>query len=424
MVLERVKKLETLFSKYEITAAELAKVKALEEKLVNSEMTVSVIGQFKRGKSTMVNAILQEKIMPVGFVPVTAVNTSVRYGEKSARVHFENGAVVETPFEEVTAYINEQENNDNKLGVAGVEMHVPAEFLKSGITLVDTPGVGSIHKNKTDAAYAFVKESDAVIFLLSVDSPINQIEIEFLERTKAYASKFYFAVNKADIVDEDELEDYLAYCKMLLCKLMEVDSVTLFPVSAKKNIGVQEMLAVVESDCKAQAKEIIEGSVNLKLKDIVESALRQITLYRTALNMPMDEFAGKFEEMKAAFDGFKKDAADFAGHFANNSSMLQAELNTTKNRLSAKVSELFGIEYHYDIASVELGDEVEQAEEVSGELNGEIFLSEVEKLCDELFETLNVIFMYREENAYTVVRRINDLNRLVRSLATMREELK
>ena len=211
---------------------------------------------------------------------------------------------------------------------------------------------------------------------------------------------------------------------MLLCKLMEVDSVTLFPVSAKKNIGVQEMLAVVESDCKAQAKEIIEGSVNLKLKDIVESALRQITLYRTALNMPMDEFAGKFEEMKAALDGFKKDAADFAGHLANNSSMLQAELNTTKNRLSAKVSELIGIEYHYDIASVKLGDEVEQAEEVSGELNGEIFLSEVEKLCDELFETFYVIFMYREENAYTVVRRINDLNRLVRSLATMREELK
>ena len=393
-MIEKVKQLETLFSKYEITGSELAQVRMLEEKLNKQEMTVSVIGQFKRGKSTLVNGILGEKVMPVGIVPVTAVVTTVKYGERGARVYFENGAVIDTSFEGISQYINEQENHDNHLGVSKVELFVPADFLKTGITLVDTPGVGSVHQKNTEAATAFVKESDAVIFLLSVDSPINSIETDFLEQTKAYASKFYFAVNKADVVDEEDLEDYMAYCRRLIAKLMDASDIHLFAVSAKKKIGLEALTEAVEKDCLQRAGEILEGSVKLKLRDVVGSALSQITLYRTALNMT----GAEFEE---------------------NGTMLQAQLNNFKNHLSDKVQELFGIEYHYDLPVVDLG-----ATDASVEaLDKIVFDHQVEELCRELSGTLNTIFMYREENAYTVVRRINDLNRLVRSLAKIRTEL-
>ena len=60
---------------------------------------------------------------------------------------------------------------------------------------------------------------------------------------------------------------------------------------------------------------------------------------------------------------------------------------------------------------------------VGSDLDQAVFLQQTERLCEDLSKTLNTIFMYREENAYTVVRRINDLNRLVRSLARMRSEL-
>lgn len=134
-ILEKVKQLETLFSKYEITGRELMQVRTLAEKIEKQEMTVSVIGQFKRGKSTLVNGILGDKVMPVGIVPVTAVVTTVKYGEeKTARVHFENGAVVTCGFDDIGGYINEQENQDNRLGVSRVELSVPANFLKTGIT--------------------------------------------------------------------------------------------------------------------------------------------------------------------------------------------------------------------------------------------------------------------------------------------------
>ena len=129
-ILDILKDSAAEFEKYEITRGELARTNELIEKLENQEITVSVIGQFKRGKSTLVNAILEDKILPVGIVPVTAVVTSIQYGEKAATVRFDNGIIKQIGFDEMSSYINEQENNDNHLGVSEVQLYCPSPFLK------------------------------------------------------------------------------------------------------------------------------------------------------------------------------------------------------------------------------------------------------------------------------------------------------
>lgn len=421
-ILDILKDTAEAFSKYEITSGELARTQELIEKLENKEITVSVIGQFKRGKSTLVNAILEDKILPVGIVPVTAVVTTIEYGDKAATVHFDNGIIKEIGFDEMSSYINEQENCDNHLGVSKVALYCPSPFLKKGLTFVDTPGVGSVHQKNSDAAYSYIKESDAVIFMLSVDSPINQIEIDFLKNAKEYASKFYFAVNKIDSIDESDLAEYLAYCQNLICKLMGVDEIQLFPVSARTSAGVQELKDAIEVDCQSTVQEIIEASARLKMKDIATSALSQIDLYRTALKMPARQFDEKFAELNEFFGEIKQEAAEFCESFRSNPRMLQAHMNDIKNRLSEKVSDMFGINYHYTISSVDFFRGGEVAEDGSRDLRGS-FKDAVDALCDELAKTLNTIFMHREENTYVVIRRVNDLNRLVHKLVQLRSEL-
>lgn len=412
-VLKKIKDAEQLFSSYEITGNELARVRVLGEKLENSHMTVAVIGQFKRGKSALVNCILKDKILPVGIVPVTAVVTEVQYGPKGAEVHFSNGVIKQTDFEDISTYINEQENQDNHLKVTKVSIKCPSEFLEGGLTLVDTPGVGSMHEKNSEEAYAFVKESDAVIFTLSVDSPINQIEIDFLKNAKEYAAKFYFAINKIDVIDEDELSDYISYCRKFIAQLMEVDDVMMFPVSAKRGIGVDELKETVKKDCDTEARAILEESAQLKLHDIVLSALSQITLYRTALSMSAAEFDKKFSQMKEFSAELIKQTADMPESERRNKAVAEAHINDVKNRLSQKVRDLFGIEYHYDIHDVLQGQgEIEDKDELQ---------TDVEAICKSLDDTLNTIFMHREENAYKVARRINDLNKLVRKLVMMRD---
>lgn len=429
-IIDIAKQAEELLNTSEICRAEEARVKVLRNKLELQEITVSVIGQFKRGKSTLVNAILGEKLLPVGIVPVTSVVTRIQYGEKSVEVHFDNGVIKPIAFEELSEYINEQENPGNKLCVSSVTLHTTAPFLKEGLTFVDTPGVGSVHKHNSDAAYAFVKESDAVIFMLSVDSPINQIEIDFLRNAKEYAAKFYFAVNKIDNVEEDELTAYLEYCRKLLCSLMEVEDVLLFPVSAKHGDGLDALKNKIQSDCKTAVKEILEDSVAMKLKDVISCAMSRLDLYWNALKMPIGRLDNRFNEMKKCLDeieGKSKEIVCQLSEENNNdryfeiSNMLDIELNQMKQKLSASVSELFGMEYHYELIELNIEEKYKfDNSQDSIEIIKNKFINEVKQLCDELNGTLNLILMYREKNSITVARRIDDLNKLNRQLRKIR----
>lgn len=412
-ILQKVKEAEALFENYEITGNELARVRQLREKLEEQHLTVSVIGQFKRGKSALTNAILEDDILPVGIVPVTAVVTTVDYGSKSAEVHFSNGIKKEVAFEELSAYVNEQENSDNHLNVTKVAIKSPAEFLKNGLTFVDTPGVGSMHEKNSEEAYAFVKESDAVIFTLSVDSPINQIEVDFLKNAKEYAAKFYFAVNKTDVIAEDELEAYLEYCRRLICGIMEVDEIMMFPVSAKTGEGIEKLKSAVLNDLGSESARILEESTKLKLHDIVMSALAQITFYRNALSLTGAEFDSKLAEMKLFSEKIHEETVNLPAALKTNKVVCDAHTNDVKNRLTEKVKELFGIDYHYEIEDVEYGREDKSSDDL---------VAKVDQICSTLDKTLNTIFMHREENTYVVARRINDLNRLVRKLVKMRDE--
>lgn len=429
-IIDIAKQTEELLNTSEICRAEEIRVKTLRKKLESQDITVSVIGQFKRGKSTLVNAILEEKLLPVGIVPVTSVVTRIQYGEKSAAVHFDNGIIQPIDFEELSEYINEQENPGNKRCVSSVMLHTPASFLKKGLTFVDTPGVGSAHKHNSDAAYAFVKESDAVIFMLSVDSPINEIEIDFLRNAKEYAAKFYFAVNKIDNVEEEELSVYLEYCRRLLCSLMAVENVMLFPVSAKYGTGLEELKTKIQSDCKTLVKEILEDSVAMKLKDIIGSAMSRLDLYWNALKMPIGRLDSRFNQMKECLAELEKDSKEIISQldydttntdYVGISNMLQVELNQMKQALSSSVAELFGMEYHYELTELNLTEsyKLDNSQDSIENLK-EKFLTETKQLCDELEHTLNLILMYREKNTITVARRIEDLNKLNRQLRKLR----
>lgn len=405
--------LDTTKRVYELLAADQActgqakEVKLLADKLENRSLTVSVIGQFKRGKSTLSNAVLEDDILPVGIVPITSAVTKVLYGDKSAEVHFQNGVVEPVPFEKLSSYISEQENADNRLGVESVVLHTPSEFLKNGLIFVDTPGVGSFHKNNTEVAYQYMKESDAVIFLLSVDSPINQIEIDFLTNTKEFAGKFFFAVNKIDLVAESDLTAYMQYCEKLICQMMETDKATLIPVSAKSGKGIEELKNTILRECRSKTLEILETSTEKKLKDLITRTLSQLDLYWKAMNMEYSELDARFARITETIEALKAQAQVAEDSF-------EVQLNEMKLALSDKVMELFGMEYKYDIVRLHRG---------AAAMSKDEFIEAVNALCEDLADTLNRILLYREENAYTVVRRINAINRLTRSLRKIRDGL-
>jgi septin family protein len=129
-------------------------------KLEEETFNLVILGQFKRGKSTFINALLGESILPRAIVPLTSVVTILRYGPQlRVEVQYLNERRQEVQLSELPAYITERENPRNKKGVKEVTVLYPSEYLKGEVRIIDTPGAGSVYSHNTDVAYAYLPSS-------------------------------------------------------------------------------------------------------------------------------------------------------------------------------------------------------------------------------------------------------------------------
>src|ERR1035438_7208603 len=86
---------------------------------------VACVGQFKRGKSTLLNALVGHEVVPTGFIPVTAVPTVIRFGDKlHARVRMRDASWRDVAMTDLKEYVTEELNPENKSAVDGAEVFV------------------------------------------------------------------------------------------------------------------------------------------------------------------------------------------------------------------------------------------------------------------------------------------------------------
>lgn len=124
--------------------------KELQRRIENFEFHVVVIGQFKRGKSTLINYFFGEDLLPTGIVPITSIITKLKYGDMpKANVIFENGDQQSIDIKLISQCISEQENSENIKKVDDIEVFYPSELLEKGLVLIDTPGIDSVYKHNT-----------------------------------------------------------------------------------------------------------------------------------------------------------------------------------------------------------------------------------------------------------------------------------
>ena len=134
-----------------------ADASVLAERIAAGRFYVACVGQFKRGKSTLINALVGLDVHPTGVLPVTTVVTVLREGPRlPARVRFTDGRVEEIDPEALARYVTEDENPDNAKQVAVVEIALPSPLLHSGMCLVYTPGLGSVFEANTAVTEGFV----------------------------------------------------------------------------------------------------------------------------------------------------------------------------------------------------------------------------------------------------------------------------
>jgi GTPase Era involved in 16S rRNA processing len=300
-----------------------AALATLRERLTEERLQIAVLGQFKRGKSTFLNALLGEPLLPTGVVPLTAIPTFIRWARAPAmQVTFLDGRRPEQQSasepqqiqERLFRFVTEEANPRNHLGVARVDVFYSATILSQGVVLIDTPGVGSTLRHQTDAAHEVLPECDVGFFVLSVDPPVTETELAYLDRVRPTVGRLFFVLNKVDYLAQTERGVATEFLRRALRGHMpEEAEIPIFPLSARQGLEAKQKgdaegvkhsgLADIEHYVTRFLADEKVGSlyraVTTKAAAVLDAGGMEIALGIRALEMPVEDLeqrAGQFRE--------------------------------------------------------------------------------------------------------------------------------
>jgi len=289
------------------------RVAELSERLDEGRFHLAVLGQFKRGKSTLLNALLGEPLLPISVVPLTAIPTFLRAGRRwQAKVAYTDGH----PGEQITSdhagditallekYVTEAANPNNRLGVNHVEVASPAEILERGVVLIDTPGIGSTFRHNTEATLNFLSQCDAALLLVSADPPITEVEVDFLKEVRSKVVRLFFLLNKVDYLTREERDEAVQFLRRVLRDQVGISGeVPVLCVSARMGLKARQSSDAalwVESGMAGVERHLIDflasekaatlrRAVVKKVQSILADVLMRVRLMVRSLQMPLGE---------------------------------------------------------------------------------------------------------------------------------------
>ena len=188
----------------------IAEIKKTLDEIVQSPTTILVCGEFKRGKSTFVNALIGRKVCPTDTDICTSTVTCIKYGEKvkATRLYgdFSNLKTQEIDFDDIERYtVGSAEEIDNTVCI---ELELPLPELQKGLTIIDTPGVGGLDPRHAALTNFFLPRADITLFMTDVNEPLTTTELDyFKEKVLKYARYSAVIVNKADLKEEKQVEE-------------------------------------------------------------------------------------------------------------------------------------------------------------------------------------------------------------------------
>lgn len=204
-----------------------------------------VVGEVKKGKSSLISALLgEDNLLPVSSDVATSTVFKIMYGpQRKVKVFFKNqegGTGVSGPLEvmpeEISDYGTEDGNPSNQKNVDFIGVEHPHPLLKSGLVIIDTPGLGGLFRKHAEITWRHIPSADAVFFVLdSVESVITRDERDFLSKIHAMVPLVFFVQTKIDLVEKEKWSLWRERNLEVISATLEKPAAKIcyFPVSAR-----------------------------------------------------------------------------------------------------------------------------------------------------------------------------------------------
>jgi GTPase Era involved in 16S rRNA processing len=298
----------------------VAEVRDLAERIAEGRFYVTCVGQFKRGKSTLLNALIGESILPTGVAPVTSVVTVVRYDRQpSTQVRLVDHGWRPIDSATLADYVTEERNPKNEKGVEVVEVRVPSPLLETGMCLVDTPGIGSVFASGSLATRKFVPHIDAALVVLGADPPISGEELALVKDVGKHVQEMIFVLNKADRLSDADRAEALAFTRRILKEHLKHPVDAIHEVSAVEALEGSESLRDwnhlrerLESLARQGGAELVRAAEARGRAFLSNRILQEIAEQRDAILRPLTESERRIEVIRQSVEDAERSLSDLA----------------------------------------------------------------------------------------------------------------
>jgi len=298
-------------------------VEGIGEKLImdallalDDPVLLVIVGEFNSGKSSVINALLGQNLLPVGVVPTTNEVCMLRYGAKKYTEQREDGIFVN---------------------------YIPSEVLKQ-LSIVDTPGTNVVVGRQQKLTEDFIPKADIVLFILSADRPLTESETQFMSYIKQWGKKTMFAVNKKELLDKREVREVCDFVQQNASQILGVDKPSVFPISAKLALaglnrsggewgesGFQGLLDVVNMtlDQKGVAMQLKFNTASSLGQSLAGALKEQIKVQQDAL-----------EQESQAIDAVSTQLGEFKKEMRRDASVQYASMDSVLDSAMTAVDEI------------------------------------------------------------------------------------
>jgi GTP-binding protein EngB required for normal cell division len=283
------------------TSQDRDQIAALQDRLDAARLRVLVAGEAKRGKSTLINALVGRAVLPAGVTPLTSVITTVRYGEDpSAVVRFADGHQEKQPLTALPDLVTERGNPGNRRHIAAVTVYLDAPLLAGGVELVDTPGTGSVFERDTAIAHQALQSMDAAVLVLTADPPASAAERDLYAKVTGLSVATFTVLNKADHLDAAGLAEAAEFTERVLSQAAAGPGALgrVYPLSARAALnGGDPGFSAFAADFKAylasRGREDLRSSAVMQAGRIARSLLDEVALTRRAAQLAAGDAADR-----------------------------------------------------------------------------------------------------------------------------------
>lgn len=298
------------------------------ERLEDPRFEIALFGRVSSGKSSLLNYLLHQELLPVGVNPITALPTRIVYGTiPRLIVQFADQKVKTFEVGQLAEFVSEQQNPANFKHVARLVVELPSARLKNGLVFVDTPGLGSLATAGAEETLAYLPRCDLGVVLIDAGATLTQEDLSTIRALYEATIPAYVLLSKADLLTDVDRERSLHYITKQITNQLGIEilvhPVSVIPAYIEQLNGDLEQELILLSDRHQQlAKQSIRRKIGA-LREGVIAALR-IKLSQTepqmnhanfqpqAVETALRQATGKFASTRTACEKLADEIGNFA----------------------------------------------------------------------------------------------------------------